>query len=246
MERECEHLLSYMANTLSEADKAKFEAHMKKCEACREEYEELSKPWEALQFDFKDQHVPELLKEEVFNFVFADQENEKKHSMKDRLKAWGTWFKKQFIPLTSGLIILLFAFAAILTYVNTQSGSGQQSASSQPAEITTSLHLKSADDQMGEADGYAYVVQQDNADKLIVQVDGLPKLEGTETYQVWMIKDGNRLNAGIFNTNESGSGALIHTLSKEEEFDQTGITKEPELDNTQPEGKKWWAHKTDI
>ncbi|GAA0447945.1 anti-sigma factor [Lentibacillus halophilus] len=238
MERKCEHLLSYMANTLSEADKNKFEAHMKNCDACRKEYEELSKPWEALQFDFKDQHVPESLKEDVFNFIFEDQEKEQKHTIKDRLKARGIQLKKQFTPLTSGLVILLFAVAAILTYVNIQSGSQQQIASSQPAKIMTSLHLTSANSQMHDADGYAYVVQQNNTKKLIVQVNGLPKLEGTETYQVWLLKDGKRLNAGIFNTNESGSGVLTHTLSQEEDFDKIGITKEPKLDNTQPEGKK--------
>ncbi|GAB4074559.1 hypothetical protein GCM10028778_20620 [Barrientosiimonas marina] len=110
----------------------------------------------------------------------------------------------------------------------------------------TSLHLRPANSQMHETDGYAYVVQHNNTKKLIVQVDGLPKLEGTETYQVWLLKDGKRLNAGIFNTDESGSGALTHMLSQDEDFDQTGITKDPKLDDTQPEGKKRWDHKTDI
>ncbi len=236
MERECEHLLSYMANTLSEAEKEKFEAHMENCDACRNEYAELNKPWEALQFDFNDQHVPESLKEEVFNFVF-DQEKGQKQSIKEKLKTWGSRFKKQFTPLSSGLVIILFAVAAILMYVNIQSG-GQQNASVQPVEIMTSLHLTSPNSQMREAGGDAYIVQQDNAKKLIVQVDGLPKLKGTETYQVWLLKDGRRLNAGIFNTNESGAGVLTYTLSKKENFDQIGITKEPKLDNTQPEGEK--------
>lgn len=235
MERKCEHLLSYMANMLSKADKEKFEAHMKKCDACRKEYEELNDSWEALQFDFEEQHVPTTLKADVFDFVFESEEKEQKSKGKDRMKKWGILLKRQFTPLSASLVIILFAVMAVLTYTNVQSGSQQQS---QPAEIMASLNLKSADNRMLEAGGYAYVVQEDDARKLIVQVDGLPKLEGSQIYQVWLLKDGRRLNAGIFNTDESGSGVLTHTLSEKEDFDQIGITREPERDNSQPEGEK--------
>lgn len=238
MEKECEYLLSYIANTLSESDKEIFEVHMQTCDSCREDYKELSESWEVLQFDFEDQDVPKSLKEEVFSFIFKDDDKEQKLSVTDKLVAWRSGLKSQFRPLTSSLIIMLLIVTSILTYVNSRSGNEVQDTSSQQAEIITSLHLKTANVQLNEASGYAYIVQQDDTKKLIIQVDGLPKLEGTETYQVWLLKDSHRLNAGIFNTNETGSGMLVHSLSKEESFDQIGITKEPELNNTQPEGIK--------
>ncbi len=238
MEKECEYLLSYISNTLSESDKEIFEVHMQTCDSCREDYKELSESWEALQFDFEDQDVPKSLKKEVFSFIFMDDDKEQKLSVTDKLVAWKNDLKSQFRPLTSSLIIMLLIVTTILMYVNSWSGNEVQDASSRQAEIITSLQLKTDDAQMNEASGYAYVVQQDDAKKLIIQVDGLPKLEGTETYQVWLLKDSQRLNAGIFNTNETGSGVLVHTLPKEESFDQIGITKEPKLNNTQPEGIK--------
>lgn len=82
MERKCEHLLSYMADTLKEEDRESFEAHMKKCDACRREYAELIDSWEALQFDFEEQQVPESLKADVFDFVFNDKKEEENRNFK--------------------------------------------------------------------------------------------------------------------------------------------------------------------
>ncbi|GAA0432943.1 anti-sigma factor [Lentibacillus halophilus] len=238
MERECENLLSYMAGTLNEIDKERFEAHLKQCEACMKEYEELSDSWEALQFDFEEQEVPETLKAEVFDFVFGEEQKEEKTTIKDRLKVWGVSLKKQFTPLSASLVIILFAITSVLTYTNVQSANEQPTTPNQPAEIMDSLNLTSANGQMSNAGGYAYIVQEEKTKKLVVHVNGLPKLKGSQIYQVWLLKDGERLNAGIFNTNESGSGVLTYALSEKEVFDQIGITVEPDRDNTEPEGKK--------
>ncbi|APC49516.1 hypothetical protein BME96_15520 [Virgibacillus halodenitrificans] len=238
MERKCEHLLSYMADTLKEEDRESFEAHMKKCDACRKEYAELIDSWEALQFDFEEQQVPESLKADVFDFVFNDKEEEKNRNLIDKIRDWGILLRNQFTPLSASLVFTLVIATAILMFINGQSGNVEQMAGNQQAEIMTSLNLKSANDELQGAGGYAYVVQQDNSKKLVVQVDGLPKLAGSHTYQVWLLKDGERLNAGIFNTDDSGAGILTYTLPADEDFDQIGITREPALDNTQPEGQK--------
>ncbi|WHX26323.1 anti-sigma factor [Virgibacillus halodenitrificans] len=238
MERKCEHLLSYMADTLKEEDRESFEAHMKKCDACRKEYAELIDSWEALQFDFEEQQVPESLKADVFDFVFNDKEEEKNRNLIDKIRDWGILLRNQFTPLSASLVFTLVIATAILMFINGQSGNVEQMAGNQQAEIMTSLNLKSANDELQGAGGYAYVVQQDNSKKLVVQVDGLPKLAGSHTYQVWLLKDGERVNAGIFNTDESGAGILTYTLPAEEDFDQIGITREPSLDHTQPEGQK--------
>ncbi|MFD1038442.1 anti-sigma factor domain-containing protein [Virgibacillus byunsanensis] len=239
MERECEHLLSYMAGTLDDIDKEKFETHLNQCGACRKECEELTDSWEALQFDFEEQEVPESLKAEVFDFVFGEEQKEENPPVKDRIKAWGFLLKKQFSPLSAGLVAILFAITATLTYTNVQSANNQPSTPNQPAEIMTSLNLTSSNDTMRDAGGYAYVVKDNQVKKLVVHVNGLPKLKGSEIYQVWMLKDGKRTNAGMFNTNDSGSGVLTYTLSDDEDdFENIGITMEPDQNNTQPEGKK--------
>ncbi|TMN23864.1 anti-sigma factor [Lentibacillus cibarius] len=239
MERECEHLLSYMAGTLDDIDKAKFERHLEQCEVCRKEYEDLTDSWEALQFDFEEQEVPESLKAEVFDFVFRDEQKEGNPSVKDRIKAWGILLKKQFTPLSAGLVAILFAITAALTYTNVQSAANQPSTIKQPAEIIASLNLTSANEAMRDAGGYAYVVKDNQVKKLVVHVNGMPKLKGSKIYQVWMLKGGKRTNAGMFNTNDSGSGVLTYTLSDDEDdFENIGITMEPSQNNTQPQGEK--------
>jgi Anti-sigma-K factor rskA len=81
-------------------------------------------------------------------------------------------------------------------------------------------------------------LQQGEDKRLVVQVNNLPRLEGSEVYQVWILKNGNRENAGIFKPDESGAGVLTYQLAQNSDFDQIGITVEPDQYSTQPRGKK--------
>lgn len=236
MERECEHLLSYMADTFDQTSKRKFEAHLNHCDTCQKEYHALLVSWNALQFDFVEQDIPQSLKADVFDFVFKNDKKAEKQVGKNSIKKWGLMIKKQFTPLSTVLVVIMLAVTAVLTYTTVQTPS--QRSPVQPAEILATINLTSATEQFHEAGGYAYVVKQAHKKTLVVHVQGLPKLEGSKTYQVWLLKDGKRQNAGMFNTNETGAGVLAYEIPEDHSFDKIGITMEPDHNNVQPEGKK--------
>jgi hypothetical protein len=66
----------------------------------------------------------------------------------------------------------------------------------------------------------------------------MPRTKGDEVYQVWLLKNGNRQNAGTLKPDENGNGLITYRLPKGHSFDDIGITLEPNPYNTQPQGYK--------
>lgn len=240
MERKCNQLPSYITNELSGDNQKSFEDHLKNCSTCHKDYIQIKEAWEALQFDFEEMEVPESLKSEVLDFVFASQQKEA-DSFVSNLKKGFTFFKRQFTPLTTVLILTLFIATTVFTTANIQMRNQtltEKELSSQPVEILSTLPLTSVDQNKLEANGSAFVVQQGDDKKLVVQVNNLPKAEGEKVYQVWLLNDGVRQNAGSFKPNNRGSGVLTFELQEDETFDNIGITLEPDQNSLQPRGPK--------
>ena len=69
----------------------------------------------------------------------------------------------------------------------------------------------------------------------ILQASDFPPLAPDMTYQLWLIKDGQRTSGGIFTVSDTGSGTLIFTPPDTlESFDGMGITPEPAGGSTGP------------
>ena len=79
------------------------------------------------------------------------------------------------------------------------------------------------------------MVQDDTGTRLVVQASDLPALSGNEAYQVWLIKDGQPINAGTFLSGD-GKGALTYTMEPGD-YDMVAITLEPDAEGDQPRGR---------
>ncbi|WP_322923505.1 anti-sigma factor domain-containing protein [Paenibacillus campi] len=84
------------------------------------------------------------------------------------------------------------------------------------------------------AQGLATIVIDAKGTHLLVQADNLPKLQGTEAFQVWLIKGDIKQSAGTFLTRD-GTGAMYYTF-KPENYDTIAITLEPDDKGSQPRG----------
>lgn len=240
MERKCNQLLFYITNELSDDDQKSFEDHLENCSTCHKDYIQIKEAWEALQFDFEETEVPESLKSEVFDFVLAPQSKEE-NSFVSNLKKGFTYFKQQFTPLTTVLILTLLITTTVFTTTNIQMRNQtltENELSSQPVEIVSTLPLTSVDQNRLKANGSAFIVQQGDDKKLVIQANNLPKAEGKKVYQVWLLNNGVRKNAGIFKPNNHGSGILTFKLQEDEIFDNIGITLEPDQNSLKPRGEK--------
>jgi len=92
-----------------------------------------------------------------------------------------------------------------------------------------------ATDQAPGATGFV-VVGADGRNGAIV-VDGLPSLDESQEYQLWLIRDGQRTSGAIFSTDEeSYGGARIRASRSLLEYSAVDITIEPAGGSPQPTG----------
>lgn len=62
----------------------------------------------------------------------------------------------------------------------------------------------------------------------LLTVNGLPPLAANQTYEFWLLKDGNPVPAGLFNVDANGTGRLVVTANEPmSAYQQAGITVEP-------------------
>ncbi|MGM0924705.1 MAG: anti-sigma factor [Bacillota bacterium] len=199
----------------------------------------MKEAWNSLHWDFEEKEVPVSLKADVMDFIF---ENDKKKGVINiTLAKLKSFLQKQFTPLTAGIILVFIGLSIGLSIINVQLRNelvDNEKLSSVPIEVLSTHTLQGTDHPKSDMNGYAFILQQGEAKKLVVQVNNLPRLEGLEVYQVWLLKNGERENAGIFKPDESGAGMLTYQLAQNPNFDQIGITVEPDQYSTQPRGKK--------
>ncbi|MGE8081817.1 anti-sigma factor domain-containing protein [Peribacillus loiseleuriae] len=245
MENKCENLSLYIIDELSEHEKELFERHLKACIHCQSEIDSLQATWQILSYDIEETDVPESLKAEVMDFIFEENETplqthevrDKKQSFLERLKLILT---KQFSPLSTGIMVVLVMGLIGLLWSNLQfkdTITTFENNAVSPTQIVRSFDLK-GQDLVGSANGIAYLLQEGNDTSLVIELNNMPRTKDDEVYQVWLLKNGNRQNAGTLKPDQNGNGLITYRLPKDHSFDEIGITLEPNPDNTQPQGQK--------
>jgi anti-sigma-K factor RskA len=85
--------------------------------------------------------------------------------------------------------------------------------------------------------GYMIVFKNNHYGSLTVE--NAPVLDATQQYQVWLIKNGERTNGGVFSVNDSGYGVLqVYSKQPLETYDSFGITIEPAGGSPAPTGER--------
>lgn len=93
----------------------------------------------------------------------------------------------------------------------------------------------SATDSAPSATGFV-LISADGEDGALV-VDGLPPLGGSQEYQLWLIRDGQRTSGAVFSTDEkSYGGTRIRAPRSLLEYSAVDITIEPTGGSSQPTG----------
>ena len=93
----------------------------------------------------------------------------------------------------------------------------------------------SATDNASAATGFV-LISTDGDDGALV-VDGLPPLDESQQYQLWLIRDGQRTSGAVFSTDEKAyGGTRIRAPRPLTEYSAVGITIEPMGGSPQPTG----------
>jgi len=87
------------------------------------------------------------------------------------------------------------------------------------------------------AETNAFMMWNGASDTGLLYVRGFPRLEPGKTYQLWLTRGEERVNAGTFQVDEEGSAALLfHTDEPIDDYTWARVTDEPADGSEQPTG----------
>jgi hypothetical protein len=239
----CDYLTEYVTDQLNEVDRLRYERHLASCVSCRKDVLELQESWDAMPFTADLINPPADLKEQVMGGIFAEAQ-------------------PQFIPFTVGrssrqsywlytiaaTVVLALLIGTIWNYQLTKERQlYTQVQMEQPSRIMKIFSLSAQTTSMNYAYGVACIVNQGNQTELVVYLFDVETNKGDEAYQVWLLEDSVRTNAGTFQVGDDKIGVLTYPMVKEElTFDSIGITLEPDSKGNEPRGQKMFANSEQI
>lgn len=244
----CNQCSAYLLSQLSEEESQQFEAHLANCEDCQRELADLQPLVNALPFSVDLVQLPAELKQKTLQAAFNIRppvqkrlDHQPLQTVAEEKSAWRAFVSNRYGKIAAGLVAALtIALAASLFQLNHFKQRLQSAPIERPAPTTRvdrSFQLYTTDNN-AHTSGVVYLTDTKEGVQLIVQVQNAPLLTGEQAYQVWLVKNGQRMNAGTFRVNEKGTGILIFTSGTVPNFDNIGITLEPDVNGTQPRGPK--------
>lgn len=252
-QEQCEMLLDYFNDCLTETERKAFQAHLSECAECSEELNELQELTADLPYAAEPVEPNEGMKDRILSSVFeqpiesetpiqhsnsndADtkvtpiqQPQESETNRKRKLK----WIQ----PLLAAS--LLFSLTAnVYFYMNDNDRQVVSPSEDGVNEIVKNVELAATEGN--EARAQAAMIQKEDGMSLVLQADNLQTLSGSEAYQVWLIDtNGEKFRAGTFLPNTNGQGGVVYPvdIEGEHQWDTIAVTLEPTPDSPQPKGQ---------
>ncbi|TMV49059.1 hypothetical protein FE783_15430 [Paenibacillus mesophilus] len=230
----CEQVFSFFLGEMTEEETLAFHAHLSECPACQEELKELRQVWDALPYTMTELELPEQMKSEVLTPILQKQAKpaSKRPARPGNRHVWRY--------AAAALLVLVIGFTGLFGLSQWRKDALTHSEDLHlPAEVLQKYSLKPFDPAMPAASGQVWLTEKGGRMELVLQTSGLSALQGEQAYQVWLVKDGNRLNCGTFRVDSQGNGVLTYKIDEHErQFDTIGITLEPDSGGNKPRGKK--------
>lgn len=112
----------------------------------------------------------------------------------------------------------------------------QLESSKSSMERVQLVHLKATEHTPGAT---GTLLLSPSAPQALLEVSGLPPLQASAQYQLWLIKDGKRASGGVFSVSPDGQARLsVSADSPLDSYDALGITIEPFGGSPGPTGPK--------
>ncbi len=217
-------LPAYALGSLDSDEARRVEQHLLDCVICRDESNAFQAAADQLSFAAPAELPPPELKDRLLRRIQAIPPQQRarvtrRPRLERLLPAWG---------LASLCLILALAGVNLFLWQQFErpelfSNNGMRAA---PLR---------APDSASRATGFVLVSEDGDSGALVV--DGLPPLDQSQQYQLWLIRDGQRLSGAVFSTDEKSYGtARIRAPESLLEYSAVDITVEPTGGSPQPTG----------
>lgn len=230
---------AYALDCLEEAEAAAVSEHLKDCSLCRAELRAYQAIAEQLAYAAAlvdpPLHVKVELMDRVRAGIPAQPASEADSSWSERI---GQFFlsasPKRFAPawgaISLVLILVLATSNALLWYQVNQLRAGSEQT---PMQVVALLGTEIEPQASG-----LIVISRDGLHGTLV-VDDLPALDETREYQLWLIRDGQRISGGVFSVSPDGyANQWIGAPEPLTAYSSFGVTIEPTGGSPGPTGEK--------
>jgi anti-sigma-K factor RskA len=225
-------LSAYALGILDEEEQLQVSEHLTFCSICRAELMAYDQVVQDLPLAMVESKPADTVKNKVMAHARKDENTLDRtstgswwtrisHAIRVSAPAWG---------LVSLILIMVLGFSNIFLWdrLNEIERVAQNALISIPMQGT---------DTSPQAVGMLVVSQNGKHGTLIV--DGLPILEETSQYQLWLIRDGQRTSGGVFSVGDDGYGSLwVASPDPLLSYSDFGITVEPAGGSPGPTGPK--------
>jgi len=222
-------LPAYVLNSLEAEEAQRVEAHLSSCLICRNESNAFRLVTAQLSFAAPLATPSPDLKNRLTERVQATRP-EPRPVAQAPARSWS----ERLLPAWSfASLFLIFALAGFNLFL-WQRFSQREVATSAGGMRAVPL---SAAEPSSRATGYVLISADGDSGALVV--DGLPPLGKSQQYQLWLIRDGQRISGAIFSTDERNyGGTRIRAPRSLLDYSAVGITIEPAGGSPQPTGPK--------
>ncbi len=121
--------------------------------------------------------------------------------------------RRRFLALVVGAAAALVLVVGGVVVVSQQGGGSDDELAVVEASDAVTLVLD------GDLDGSLQVTYSPSQEAIVVEGEGVPELTDAETYQLWLVGDGEPVSAGLFRPDDDGS-----VLERLDDVDPTGMT----------------------
>jgi anti-sigma-K factor RskA len=225
-------LAAYALDILDEDEARQVREHLQICDACQIELRSFQKVVEELPLAAVEVAPPPMLKDKIMLQAQAS----KRANLPKTNKGWWQMLKEGLAWRTPAWGIVSLALIVLLAVSNLFLWQRLSRAENDHPNKLATVPLMGSEVIPG-ATGML-VISADGEHGTLV-VDGLPALDASKQYQLWLIQDGQRTSGGVFSVDSEGYGSLWITSPKPLiSYQSVGITVEPAGGSPAPTGER--------
>ena len=227
-----ELLPAYALDCLDEEETVQVSQHLVTCELCRLELLSYQKIVDELPLAVQQVDLPQSLKDKIMRRIGGKTES---GTLQPQASWWGSsilWMRRTAPAwgLVSLMLVALLLTSNLFLWKQTSELRGAK-----PGEMR--VVVLAGTEFAPDATGTVIISRSGESGTLVV--DGLAPLNQSQTYQLWLIKNGQRTSGGVFSVYQSGYGRLgIYAPQPLGSYDAFGITIEPAGGSPGPTGNK--------
>jgi anti-sigma-K factor RskA len=211
-------LPDYVLDVLPDEDFSQVTEHLESCSTCQAEYIQLQKVVDELPLALQQSEPPPRVKLSLMKTIH-------KHKLgpgnPDALSFWQQLrdiLNKRLFVIGTALILILAITNGLLWSQNRRL---VQSAN-EPWQVVTLLSAEASSGAVGA------LILDSRGESGTLLVDNLSALGTGYQYQVWLIRNDERVSAGVFSVNPHGYASLLIQASNPlRSYDSIGISVEP-------------------